>query len=325
MTTDDNPTHLDPHSVEEYFRVGAKTAFDLIASPVVRMEIDPAQETIELTTPAAGANPEVTSFERLSFAQFMKDEVPWFRLRVDAQDMHYEAYVLIESTVALLRSGASFRHAVSEALVSFQELLASRRRLTAEKVLGLIGELLVLRHVIGSAGEKTAIESWLGPSAEEHDFGFSDFDAEVKTTKSETRVHVIGSETQLEPSPGAPLHLVSIQITRAGAAAQGFTLASLIAEIRESLTHSLRTFDAALEGLGWREADKDLYKVKYQLRSVPRAYLIDEHFPAITSARLDAVIPNRINVSNVSYRVNVTDLPHAAIGAPLNDFCEDSE
>lgn len=325
MTTGDQTAHLDPHAVEEYFRVGAKTAFDLIPDPAVRMEIDPAQETIELTTPAAGADPEVTSFERLSFAQFMKDGAPWFRLRVDAQNMHYEAYVLIESVVDQLRSGASFRHAVSEALVSFKELLAGRRRLTDEKILGLIGELLVLRHVIGAAGEKTAIESWLGPSAEEHDFGFSNFDAEVKTTKSENRVHMIGSETQLEPSPGMPLHLVSIQITRAGTAAHGFTLPSLVAEIRASLDHSLRTFDAALEGLGWHETDKDLYKLRYQLRSTPRAYVVDEQFPAITSARLDAVIPNRINVSSVSYRVNVTNLPHAAIGAPLNDFCEDSE
>jgi len=322
---DDHPSHLDPRTVEEYFRLGAKTAFDLHSDPTVRMEIDPSLETIELTMPALGSDPEVTSFERLVFSRFVNAGDEWFLLRIDAKDMHYEAYVLVESIVDLLRSGASFRHAVSEALISLRELLASRRCLTDEKVLGLIGELLVLQHVISSSGEQIAIGSWLGPAAEEHDFSFRCFDAEVKTTKSEHRVHVISSETQLEPSPDTPLHLISIQITRAGTAAESFTLPSLITDIRESLDQSLRTFDSALEGLGWRDADKDLYKVRYQLRSVPRAYLVNAQFPAITSARLDAVVPNRPSVSSVSYRVNVSDLTHSTIGNPLHDFCEVSE
>lgn len=320
--SEDHPTHLDPRTVEEYFRLGVKTAFDLHTDPLLRMEIDPGHESIELTTPAAGSDPEVTSFERLTFNRFRRPTEEWFRLTIDARDMHYEAYVLVESVVDQLRAGASFRHAVSEALVSLKELLSSRSRLTEEKTLGLIGELLVLRHVIDSSGERTAIESWLGPHAEEHDFGFPDFGAEVKTTKSEQRVHVIGSETQLEPSPGTPLHLISIQVTRAGTGAQGITLPSLITDVRGMLDNARRTFDAALEGLGWRDADADLYQVRYQLRSTPRAYLVDDDFPAITSARLDAVIPNRSNVSSVSYRVNVTELEHSSIGAPLDDFCE---
>lgn len=323
MAADDGyPTHLDPRSVEEYFRLGVRTAFDLRAEPLVRMEIDPGQETIELTLPAAGSDPEVTTFERLTFNRFASQGAEWFRLTIDARDMHYEAYVLVESVVDQLRAGASFRHAVSEALVSLKDLLSGRNRLTEEKTLGLIGELLVLQHVIGAVGETAAIESWLGPHSEEHDFGFQDFDAEVKTTKSEQRVHVIGSETQLEASPGTALHLISIQVTRAGTAAHGFTLPALINDIRSSLDQSRRTFDAVLEGLGWRDTDSDLYPIRYQLRSTPRAYLVDDEFPAITSGRLDAVVPKRINVSAVSYRVNVTELDHFAIGAPLDDFCE---
>lgn len=320
--SEDHPTHLDPKSVDEYFRLGVKTAFDLHTDPLVRMEIDPGHETIELTTPAAGSDPEVTSFERLTFNRFRRPAEEWFRLTIDARDMHYEAYVLVESIVDQLRAGASFRHAVSEALVSLKELLSSRSRLTEEKTLGLIGELLVLRHVVETSGEKTAIESWLGPHAEEHDFGFAGYDAEVKTTKSEQRIHMIGSETQLEASPGTPLHLISIQVTRAGANSQGFTLPSLIADVRAALDNSRRTFDTALEGLGWRDGDADLYPVRYQLRSTPRAYVIDDEFPAITSARLDQVVPNRVNVSIVSYRVNVTELEHSVIDAPLDDFCE---
>ncbi|MDJ1113393.1 PD-(D/E)XK motif protein [Microbacterium dauci] len=326
MTTpSDDSTHLDPRSVEEYFRLGAKTAFPLHASPSVIMEIDPGREEVELRTPAVGSEPEVTALQRLSFSRIRRDGDEWFRLVVDARDMHYEAYVLLESIVDQLKSGASFRHAVSEAVASLKDLLAGRTRLTEEKVLGLVGELLVLAHSIEALGEEAAITAWLGPLSEEHDFAFHAFDAEVKTTKSEGRVHVIGSETQLEPEPGRPLHLVSIQLTRAGLAEQGFTLPSLIDNTRARLDQTRRTFDAALEGLGWRNRDRDLYPTRYQLRSMPRAYLVDDQFPAITSGRLDQVVPQRAHVASVTYRVNVTDLAHSAIAAPLHDFCEDPE
>lgn len=82
------------------------------------------------------------------------------------------------------------------------------------------------------------------------------------------------------------------------------------------------TFDSTLAGLGWRENDSDLYRRRYQLRSVPRAYLVDEQFPAITSERLDRVVPKRANVVGVTYRVNITDLAHCAIDFPIDELCE---
>lgn len=325
MTTidEDNAAHLDPRAVEEYFELGASSAFVLLRSPLVRMRIDPNEEKVELTLPAIGADPEVTSFERFSVERFVRESgEEWFRLSIDAADMHYEAYAIAESIVDQLRAGASFRHSVSEALFSFKELLAGRRRLTEERELGVIGELLVLKHVIATSGEEAALGAWLGPLAEEHDFAFAGFDAEIKTTKSESRTHVIGSETQLEPSPGRPLLLVSIQLTPAGRAVQGFTLPSLVSDVRSLLDSGLRTFDSTLKGLDWRENDSDLYRRRYRLRSVPRAYLVDEQFPAITSERLDKVVPKRANVVGVNYRVNVTDLDHCATDSPLDEFCE---
>lgn len=325
MNPGENPSHLDPRSVEEYFRLGVKTAFTLRADPVVVMEIDPARDEIELRTPAVGSEPDVTAFERLSVVRIQREGTEWFRLVVDARDMHYEAYVLLESIAEQMKSGASFRHAVSEAASSLKDLLAGPSRFTEEKILGLLGELMVLTHAIDALGEECAISAWLGPLAAEHDFAFAHFDAEVKTTKSESRVHVIGSETQLEPVRGRPLYLVSIQLTRAGLAEQGFTLQSVIADTRTRLDLTRRTFDAAIAGLGWRDKNADLYRVRYQSRSKPRAYLVDDEFPAITSARLDRVVPQRPHVASVTYRVDVTDLGYTAIGAPLDDFCEDSK
>lgn len=76
----DHPAHLDPRAVEDYFRLGVKTAFVLLQKPFVRMEIDPGQETITLTTPATGTDPEVTAFEHISFGRLIAEGLEWFRL-----------------------------------------------------------------------------------------------------------------------------------------------------------------------------------------------------------------------------------------------------
>ncbi|MBH0097615.1 PD-(D/E)XK motif protein [Salinibacterium sp. NSLL150] len=320
-----NPQHLTPDVVEEYFRLGIRTAFTLSEEPDARLVIDPVRDEIQLLTPAAGSPPEVTAYERISIKRQRPNDATadWYEMTVDSTDMRYEGYVLVESIVDQLRAGASFRHAVSESLEGLKDLLASRSRLTEERITGLIGELLVLSHVIDADGEDAAIAAWLGPLSEEHDFGFGDFDAEVKCTRSEGRAHVIGSDTQLQPEPERPLYLISVQITRAGGASDSFTLPSLIASVRSKLHHASRSFDSAIEGLGWRDRDGDLYGIRYQLRSVPRGYLVDDAFPAITAARLDSVVPQRSLVTRVSYRLDATHLPYAEVPAPLDGFCED--
>ncbi|KQV06556.1 PD-(D/E)XK motif protein [Leifsonia sp. Root112D2] len=325
MAEIENPQHLDPAAVEDYFRLGVRAAFTMNEEPPVRLTIDPGRDQLQVLTPVRGSEPEVTAYERLELNRVTPDgdSTEWYELVVDASDMHYEAYVLLESVVDQLRSGASFRHAVSESVETLKELLVGRKRLTEEKVAGLIGELLVLDRIIDHDGEDAAIAAWLGPLAEEHDFGLPGYDAEVKTTKSEARVHVIGSETQLEPVPGRDLYLISVQITRAGTAIASFTLPELVASISVKLRRTLRAFDAALDGIGWRDADADLYGTRFQLRSEPRAYLVDDGFPAITSSRLDEVVPQRPLVVGVSYRVDVTHLIHAAIPSPLDEFCEE--
>lgn len=320
-----NPKHLTPEIVEDYFRLGVRTAFALNETPHARLIIDPPRNELQLLTPVAGSAPEVTAYERITLKRQRPIDATadWYEMTIDATDMRYEAYILVESIVDQLRAGASFRHAVSESLEGLKDLLASRARLTEEKITGLIGELLVLSSVIDTDGEDAAVTGWLGPLSEEHDFGFADFDAEVKCTRSEGRVHVIGSDTQLQQVPGRPLYLISVQITRAGGAADSFTLPSLVAAVRSKLHRTSRTFDSALEGLGWRDLDGDLYRTRYQLRSVPRGYLVDDAFPAITAALLDTIVPQRSLVSRVSYRVDATHLPYAAVPAPLDSFCEE--
>lgn len=315
--------HLTPESLEDYFRLGVVSVFNLSMEVSARLEIDPPSEQLRLFVPAKGGAPEVTELERIRVDRLDgPGATSAFRLVFDASGMHYAAYQLIESIVSYLRDGSSFRHAVSESIADMKDLLANRGRLTDEEETGLWGELLVLEHLIVRAGEDMAIEAWLGPGSQEHDFYLGGFEAEVKTTRAEARRHQIGSDTQFEPSPGRPLYLVSIQTTLAGAAMSGRTLPRTIADVRDVLNRSTSRFDAALHDLGYRDADADLYRTEFQLRSTPRAYLIEDVFPAVTRSRLENAVPNFQLISDVRYRVDVGGLPYAAIPVPLDDFCE---
>lgn len=319
----DEAAHLTLESLEEYFRLGAVSVFSLSVEVDARLEIDPVSEQLRLFVPAKGGIPEVADLERIRVDRI--DGVgatSVYRLIFDARQMHYAAYQLVESIVGYLREGASFRHAVSESIADMKDLLANRRRLSDEEEIGLWGELLVLEHLVQRVGEAQAMESWLGPAASEHDFSFADFAAEVKTTRAETRRHQIGSDTQLEPSPGCPLYLVSIQATLAGDSNKGRALPQVVAALRNKLDHSRSRFDATLHDLRYYDDDADLYRTEFQLRASPRAYLIDSAFPAITRSRLEAFIPNLSLIADVRYRVDVSSLEWSAAPAPLDEFCE---
>ncbi|WP_194763010.1 PD-(D/E)XK motif protein [Microbacterium sp. UFMG61] len=318
---------LTRDTIEDYFAAGAEVAFPIGTSRGATLEIDPNRQQLRLICPATGAEPDVTRYERIGVERIniIGHGGDWYRLTIDARDMHYEAYGLIVSIVDQLDGGVSFQMAVNESLEGLRELLSGRRRLTAEKEAGLIGELLVLEHLLLNADEDTAITSWLGPLAEEHDFGLEHFEAEVKTTRSEARVHVIGSETQLQPSLERPLFLISIQITLAGDSSAAFTLPDAIGRIRTRLDLGRRAFDRALLSAGWTDDAADLYTDRFELRSTPRAYAVENDFPAITSTMLDAVVPQRSLVGGVSYRIDVSHLKWSTAPAPLGDLCERNE
>lgn len=320
---EDEALHLNPESLEKYFRLGIVSVFQLSTRVGALLEIDPASDQLRLFVPARGSVPQIANFERIRVDRLDgPGNTSKFRVIVDAREMHYAAYQLIESIVAFLREGDTLGHAVLESIADMKYLLANRARLTDEEETGLWGELLVVQHLIGRLGEEAAMRSWLGPGAAEHDFSFPDFEAEVKTTRGEPRRHYISSDLQLEVSPDRPLFLISIQMTLAGVANTGRTLPQMIENIRTGLVSCGMQFEEALRGIGYWGADADLYQASFQLRSHPRAYVVDNNFPAVTRSRLENLIPNLHLISDIRYRVDVGDLAFNPIPAPIDDFCE---
>ncbi|MEV0106229.1 PD-(D/E)XK motif protein [Nocardia sp. NPDC050799] len=312
--------YMTPETLNTYFESGTPTVQVLSTDPQCWLRIDPVRDALQLFTPEMGDIPDLVAYSRLTVDLDEMDDVACYRVDVEAGDARYEGYSFLAAVVDAMKSGQTLAAATQGSVRTFKDLLAKRRGLTPEREQGLIGELLLLRHLLDAVGEHEALKAWLGPQSEEHDFVLSECDAEVKTTTSEKRVHTINSATQLQSSPQRALWLVSIQLTKAGAASDSTSLAILVGEIRNRLSVARERFLEYLVSLGWRDADADLYRTKYMLRSQPAAYLVDDDFPAITQPRIDAVVPQSHFVGGISYRIDVSSLPASVPPQPLTEF-----
>lgn len=318
MTT---PTdQLNPDTLEKYFRSGTVTTHQVNDSPEVLITIDGPGQKISVLTPRNGMGLDTATLRRVTTGVEVRSGLEWARLTLDARGMYAEAYGLVISVVQAMRGGATFAAASAAAMTNMKVLLAAKPRISDEKQIGLLGELLLFRSLLDRFDEYAVIDWWLGPLAEERDYGFPAFDAEVKTTLGESRTHVIHGAGQLEPSPGRSLWLVSIQITRAGGDPKGVGLPGLIHEIRERLTATRDRFVSRLATEGWDDDDAAMYPQTYVLRTPPNAYLVDDDFPAVTPARLRSVVPHSNLVSDVTYRVDVSGRTAGSPGEPLDTF-----
>ncbi|SMO49258.1 PD-(D/E)XK motif protein [Propioniciclava tarda] len=323
MTT---PTdQLSPDTLEKYFSSGAVTTHLVNDSPEIIITIDSPGQKISVLTPRNGLVLHTDDLRRVTTGLEVRGGVEWARLTLDARGMYAEAYGLVLSVVQAMRGGATFAAASSAAMTNMKALLAAKPRISEEKQVGLFGELLLFRALLDSFDEYAVIDWWLGPLAEERDFAFPAFDVEVKTTLGESRTHVIHGASQLEPSPGRSLWLVSIQITRAGGDPKGIALPGLIHLIRERLTATRGRFLNCLASQGWDDDDAAMYPTPYVLRTTPAAYLVDDDFPAVTPARLRSTVPHSDLVSDVTYRVDVSGRMPGVPGEPLDTFVASTE
>jgi Putative PD-(D/E)XK family member, (DUF4420) len=313
-------SELNPGTLQKYFHSGTVTTHMISGSPDVLIRIDGPGQKISLLTPHTAPLQNTAELKRVSTGVENRDGNEWARITVDARNMYTEAYGLMISIAQALHGGASFGAATSAAITNMKSLLAAKPRISEEKQIGLAGELLLFRALLNAYDEDTVIEWWLGPLAEERDFAFPAFDAEVKTTLGESRTHVIHGAGQLEPTPGRHLWLVSIQMTRAGGDPKGVTLPGLIHEIRERLTITRDRFVTYMASEGWEDEEAAVYPTAYILRTTPAAYLVDDDFPAVTMARLNAVVPHSDLVSAVTYRVDVSSRTAGDPGEPLTGF-----
>lgn len=312
---------LTPETLAAYIGAGVPSEQRLSDTPVCVLGIDPPRGELTLRTPATGADIDVSAYRIIHTDLFEEpgDETVWFRVTIDARDIEYEAYSLLQSIADQLQRGNDMERALHSALDAYRGLLSRVPRLSEEQETGLFGELVALDRLIDGVGGTRALAAWLGPHREEHDFALKDYDVEVKTARGERRTHIIHGVGQLTPTPGRPLRLMSVQVTRAGAADGALTLPGMIEHVRSRLRSGRSAFDGKLAALGLVGTGAErLYTTRLLLRSEPRFYVVDDAFPTLTSTGLARILTHPEMMTGVDYRIDITDL--AAETQPPGEF-----
>lgn len=317
--------HYSMANIDAFWAAGNPVVLPISGTPSCTLDIHPGNGAISLTTPFTPPEPDVAKWRNITFRPVVSNDGDIAELTVSVDDNLHGAYGLLTSIAdGLQLEGEPLAAAVASAIQKHRGMFAGKAGLSQDKEIGLFGELLVLEYLIENVGGGPAAESWQGPLSEEHDFVFTDVHLEVKTTSGEQRRHMMHGLTQLVPLRSVPLSLVSIQLTRSNYEG-GRTLAQLVSHIRGKAGGHRPKIDDALEAFGWRDNEVDLYSTFWALRNEPRAYDVDERFPALTLERLAQVIPNIKVVSDLSYRVDVTHFQNHDLPGPLAGLVEAPE
>lgn len=292
---------------------GNPFALPVHGEPQCTLHFDPKSQVLRLQSPFSPPQPDLARLRNINFTQHTSGKLTTGSLSVAVDANLHGVYSLMATIVDQLQmAGETFAVAVEVALDKHRNVILNRAGMSTEKEIGLLGELLVLEKLVDICGTRSAIESWKGPQAGEHDFVFDDIHFEVKTTASEQRRHMMHGFTQLVPNGSTPLTLLSLQLTRSTPDA-GRSLTSVVDDVRSAVSGYRVRLDQALTASGWSDADSDLYNSYWDLRSPVAAYSVDESFPAVTIARLKSSVPSWQTISDLSYRVDVTSLNTQAL------------
>lgn len=172
--------------------------------------------------------------------------------------------------------------ALRSAVRRWKNLLSGPSVLSEERQRGLFGELWLLEIAIRQCGGD-AIKAWLGPESQAHDFRFENTEVEVKTTTLEKRVHRINGASQLEPSAGTSLFVLSLMLVDAGLG--GVSLPERVADVVSHLLDdeiALEEFNRKLRMAGYSDTDVEHYTKRYRFRDEPRLVRIHQGTPRIT-------------------------------------------
>lgn len=205
---------------------------------------------------------------------------------------------------------------VQQAIKTWQRLFKPVNQEMDQVVqVGIIGELLTMKHLLLPVLGPRSVDTWSGPLRERHDFMGRDLHIEVKATRSAIPRHVISRYDQLTPPKGKTLMFVSVRLEVSIGGRN--TLATLRDEIRTTLSQhlpSLTLFDEHMQRLGWTETLLTSgCLLRYELASLS-AFSVNGDFP-----RMPDNMPLLPGVVGVEYTIDVS---HAYELAPSDAFAQ---
>ncbi len=293
---------------------GQQRVHRVTGSPVVEIFGDGSRNVVGLWLEVPAATDVPTEVQRLASVSGQVVERGgrhFLEVSTSQSALHQQFYYFASAVADRIADGTPPTEALSQELQYFAELLAERGLLGIERQIGLLGELLFIERLIQHIGLTAAVDAWVGPDGEPHDFRFSNRDFEVKTTVRSRRVHVIHGAGQLAPVPGRPLYIASILLAPPGAGA-GFSLFGQVTQLRAALTADLsrqRQFDRRLEETGYRPADAVHYERRFSYRRPIALVPVTSACPAITRPMIqDLLGPLAARVDSLQYDVDLEGL-----------------
>jgi hypothetical protein len=200
---------------------------------------------------------------------------------------------------------------MAQQYMRWRELFSAeeRPRLKGATVLGLTGELLVLRQLVGVVGPQ-ALDWWFGPDLRRHDFVHpARHGLEVKATTAlgVDRLRIHGIE-QLEVGSRGTLHLAAIRLEPEGS---GTSIRSLYEDLLDLGVDALRLRETLAVLGSTPEAGSEAFDIVEQ-----RLFVVDDTFPRIIrSTMIDGTLP--VGVSDLTYSIHVGHVPPLAITADV--------
>lgn len=180
-------------------------------------------------------------------------------------------------------------------------------RLSEKEVIGLFGELLILKDKSEKAEAlllNNVLQSWRGPYNTGHDFIEEYSNTEVKTRLSDTATVTISSEYQLQPEEHKELSFVIVTIRQEPL--NGLSLEDLVHKIRNAVTSKLADYSIFLKtlsekGLGHHNLNEyNIYR--YIPVSIIAYDCMNNSFPALVKSQLPE------SISALKYKLNVESL-----------------
>ncbi|ABP53054.1 PD-(D/E)XK motif protein [Salinispora tropica] len=312
--------HLSTDSFSTYLHTRAPIDHPIPGSPRVVLFVDPHTSRVGLRGPATPHEIPPAGLEHLTAQAVHHGGQRMIEIAVTDPRLFVDAYPLLCAVADRVQlDQQTLTAALAETLRRLGHLLQTEDVLPQENETGLVGELLVLAGLVYAVGPDTALTAWRGGRAEEHDFGLDEHDVEVKTTMSERRSHWVSSLTQMVATGDRPLWLVSLQITTAGSG--GRSLPELITAVRALLPTTMQhhEFDGLLCASGWRDRYTATCQRRWRLRTPPRVFAVTEAFPRLTPRLLAHAGVEVTHVTDVRYRLDLTDLTGDETPQILND------
>lgn len=310
----DTSRHLPWEIFDAHFvRPGLPARHRIAGTPDVFLTVEAAASRIGLMVAVTtGDTPGRITLAQLSVRQTAEQGRQYLEISTASSNLFREFYSLMMTVADLVQlEGKRPGVALELALETWEQLLRQAQILSIEEQLGLIGELWTLRRLASTQGS-AAIDAWVGPARENHDFRTGNAELEVKTTSQIKRLHIIHGLRQLEPGQSNQLYLLSLHIQSAGNS-QGLSLNDHVQGCRNALvsdTSRLAIFERLLAARGYRDADTANYSEKYNMRSQPRLIDVVAGCPRLTVQGVaDLLGPEQsVRVEDVRYTINVEGL-----------------